>query len=180
MQTKHSLTIKNKGIMKFKVTKKEKELYEKLDKVCGEFENAQGTVLSFFALGEDFGGNIFCGDAWKLQAGFYDILKKGLRKDAEEHAYDLAVALLGGISALVREHSIEAKALTKCLTFIYENHDKDMWDEDDEEVELEVTDKNEEPKEEKKETLEALAAKLDKMGYYVSKKPQKKDNTKKK
>lgn len=165
--------------MKFKVTKKEKELYEKLDKVCGEFENAQGTVLSFFALGEDFGGNIFCGDAWKLQAGFYDILKKGLRKDAEEHAYDLAVALLGGISALVREHSIEAKALTKCLTFIYENHDNDMLDEDDDEVEIEVTDKNEEPKEEKKETLEALAAKLDKMGYYVSKKPTKKENTNK-
>lgn len=168
--------------MKFKVTKKEKELYEKLDKVCGEFENAEGTVLSFFALGEDFGGNIFCGDAWKLQAGFYDILKKGLRKDAEEHAYDLAVALLGGISALVREHSIEAKALTKCLTFIYENHDKDMWDDDDDEVEIEVTDDSDESKKvkkEKNETFEELVAKLNKMGYYVSKKPTKKENTNK-
>lgn len=169
--------------MKFKVTKKEKELYEKLDNVCNEFEDAKETMLTFFALGEDFGGNIFCGDAWKLQGGFYEILKNGLSKDADETELDLFIALLGGINKLICEQSEESERFTKTILNLY-NHCNDKFnqydDDEDEEVELEVTDKNEEPKEEKEETLEALAAKLDKLGYYVSKKPQKKDNTKKK
>ena len=168
--------------MKFKVTKKEKELYEKLNNVCSEFEDAKGTVLSFFALGENFGGSIFGGDAWKLQAGFYDILKNGLRKDADEKELDLFIALLGGINKLVLEHSEEAQRFTKAILNIYNQSNEAFGHNclDDDEIELEVTDQNEEPKEEKAETLEAIAAKLDKMGYYISKKPQKKDNTKRK
>lgn len=178
MQTKYGLTIKNKSIMKFKVTKKEKELYEKLNNVCSEFEDAKGTILASFALGEDFGGNIFCGEAWKLQESFYEILKNGLRKNANETELDLFIALLGGINKLISERSVEANRFTKSILNIYNNINEAFGHNclDDDEIELEVTDQNEEPKEEKAETLEAIAAKLDKMGYYISKKPQKKDN----
>ena len=165
--------------MKFKVTKKEKELYEKLTNLAEEFENNGETVLSLYALGYNLGGSVFVGDSWKLTRGFYEILKKGLNKNNADDDFNtqLACSILEAIAVLVHEHSEEADSLVQFLAEIFE-HANDEWDE--EEVELEVTDENDEPKEEKEETFEALAAKLDKMGYYVSKKPQKKDNTKKK
>lgn len=47
--------------MKFKVTKKEKDLYEKLTNLAEEFENNEETVLSLYALGDNFGGSVFVG-----------------------------------------------------------------------------------------------------------------------
>lgn len=162
--------------MKFKVTKKEKELYEKLTNLAEEFGNNEETVLSLYAIGNNFGGSIFTGESWKLTQGFYEIFKKGLNKNNADDDFNtqLACSILDAIAVLAHEHSEEADGLAQFLAEIFE-HANDEW-EKEEEFEIEVTDQNEEPKEEKAETLEALAAKLDKMGYYVSKKPQKKDN----
>lgn len=166
--------------MKFKVTKKEKELYEKLTNLAEEFENNEETVLSLYALGKNLGGCVFVGESWKLTQGFYEIFKKGLNKNNADDDFNtqLACSILDAIAVLAHEHSEEADGLAQFLAEIFE-HANDEW-EKEEEFEIEVTDQNEEPKEEKAETLEAIAARLDKMGYYVSKKPQKKDNTKKK
>jgi len=166
--------------MKFKVTKKEKELYEKLMNLAEEFGNNEETVLSLYAIGNNFGGSIFTGESWKLTQGFYEIFKKGLNKNNADDDFNtqLACSILDAIAVLAHEHSEEADGLAQFLAEIFE-HANDEW-EKEEEFEIEVTDQNEEPKEEKAETLEAIAAKLDKMGYYISKKPQKKDNTKKK
>jgi len=166
--------------MKFKVTKKEKELYEKLTNLAEEFGNNEETVLSLYAIGNNFGGSIFTGESWKLTQGFYEIFKKGLNKNNADDDFNtqLACSILDAIAVLAHEHSEEADGLAQFLAEIFE-HANDEW-EKEEEFEIEVTDQNEEPKEEKAETLEAIAAKLDKMGYYISKKPQKKDNTKKK
>lgn len=167
--------------MKFKVTKKEKELYDKLQNLADEFDNNEETVLSLFALGNNLGGSVFVGDSWKLTQGFYEILKKGMNKNNADDDFNtqLACSILDAISILAHEHSEESESFAEFLAYIFE-HANEEWDKDEDEVELEVTDENEEPKEEKEETIEALAAKLDKLGYYVSKKPQKKDNTKKK
>ena len=165
--------------MKFKVTKKEKELYDKLTNLVDEFENNEETVLSIYALGNNFGGTIFAGDSWKLTRGFYEILKKGMNKNNADDDFNTKItcSILDAIAALAHEHSEEAQAFADFLTDIYEHANEESEDED---VEIEVTDENDEPTEKKEETFEELAAKLDKMGYYVSKKPQKKDNTKKK
>ena len=167
--------------MKFKVTKKEKELYDKLQNLAEEFENNGETVLSLYALGKNLCGSVFVGESWKLTRGFYEILKKGMNKNNADDDFNtqLACSILDAISILAHEHSEESESFAKFLAEIFE-HASEEWDEDEDEVELEITDENEEPKEEKEETFEQLAAKLDKMGYYVSKKPQKKDNTKKK
>lgn len=166
--------------MKFKVTKKEKELYEKLTNLAEEFGNNEETVLSLYAIGNNFGGSIFVGDSWKLTQGFYEIFKKGLNKNNTDDDFNtqLACSILDAIAVLAHEHSEEADGLAQFLAEIFE-HANDEW-EKEEEFEIEVTDENDEPTEKKEETFEELAAKLDKMGYYVSKKPQKKDNTKKK
>jgi len=162
--------------MKFKITKKEKELYEKLQNLAEEFENNEETVLSLYALGNNLGGSVFVGESWKLTRGFYEILKKGFNKNNADDDFNtqLACSILDAISILAHEHSEESKSFAQFLAEIYEHA---IEERDNEEVEIEVTDKNEEPKEEKEETLEALAAKLDKMVYYISKKPQKKTST---
>jgi len=165
--------------MKFKVTKKEKELYEKLTNLAEEFENNEETMLSIYALGKNLGGSVFVGDSWKLTQGFYEILKKGMNKNNANDDFNLQItcSILDAIAVLAHEHSEEAQAFADLLTDIYEHANGENEDED---VEIEVTDENDEPTEKKEETFEELAAKLDKLGYYVSKKPQKKDNTKKK
>ena len=166
--------------MKFKVTKKEKELYEKLWNLEEEFENNEETLLSLYALGNNFGGSVFTGESWKLTQGFYEILKKGMNKNSADDDFNvqLTCSILDAIAALAHEHSEESEAFAQFLAEIFE-HANDEW-EKEEEFEIEVTDGDEEPSNKKVETFEELAAKLDKMGYYVSKKPQKKDNTKKK
>lgn len=177
MQTKHSLIIKNKSIMKFKVTKKEKELYDKLTNLAEEFKNNEETVLLLFALGKNLGGGVFVGESWKLTQGFYEIFKKGLNKNNADDDFNtqLACSILDAIAVLAHEHSEEADGLAQFLAEIFEHATEENEDED---VEIEVTDENDEPTEKKEETFEVLAAKLDKMGYYVSKKPQKKENAK--
>lgn len=165
--------------MKFKVTKKEKELYEKLTNLAEEFDNNGGTLLSLCALGNNFGVSIFTGEAWKLTQRFYEILKKGLNKNNANDDFNLqnTCSILDAIAVLAHEHSEEADGLARFLAEIFEHANEENEEED---VEIEVTDENDEPTEKKEETFEELAAKLDKLGYYVSKKPQKKDNTKKK
>ena len=159
--------------MKFKITKKEKELYEKLTNLAEEFENNEETVLSLYALGNNFGGTIFTGESCNLTQGFYEILKKGMNKDNDNDDFNLQItcSILDAIAVLAHEHSEEAQAFADLLTDIYEHANGENEDED---VEIEVTDENDEPTEKKEETFEELAAKLDKLGYYVSKKPQKK------
>lgn len=159
--------------MKFKVTKNEKELYEKLTNLAEKFESNEETVLSIYALGNNFGESIFTGESWKLTQGFYEILKKGLNKKNANDDFTLQItcSILDAIAVLAHEHSEEAQAFADLLTDIYVHANGENEDED---VEIEVTDENDEPTEKKEETLEELAAKLDKMGYYISKKPQKK------
>lgn len=176
MQTKYSLTIKNKSIMKFKVTKKEKELYEKLWNLEEEFENNEETLLSLYALGNNLGGSVFTGESWKLTQGFYEILKKGMNKDNDNDDFNtqIACSILDAIAELAHEHSDESSAFAKFLAEIYQHAIEENGEEYD--FEIEVTDENDEPTEKKEETFEELAAKLDKMGYYVSKKPHKTSN----
>lgn len=162
--------------MKFKVTKKEKELYEKLTNLAEEFENNGETLLSIYALGKNFGGSVFVGESWKLTRGFYEILKKGFNKNNADDDFNtqLVCSILDAIAGLAHEHSEEADGLAQSLAEIFE-HANNEW-EKEEEFEIEVTDENDEPTEKKEETFDELAAKLDKMGYYVSKKPHKTSN----
>lgn len=160
--------------MKFKVTKKEKELYERLQQISSEFEDENATILTMFGLNKNFGGTIFTGDSWKLTQGFYEILKKGMNKnnDNDDFNTQLACSILDAIAELAHEHSDESSAFAKFLAEIYQHAIEENGEEY--EFEIEVTDGDEEPSNKKVETFEELAAKLDKMGYYVSKKPQKK------
>ena len=160
--------------MKFKVTKKEKELYEKLINLAEEFENNEETLLSLYALGSNFGGTIFTGKSCNLTQGFYEILKKGMNKDNDNDDFNtqIACSILDAIAELAHEHSDESSAFAKFLAEIYQHAIEENGEEY--EFEIEVTDGDEEPSNKKMETFEELAAKLDKMGYYVSKKPQKK------
>lgn len=161
--------------MKFKVTKKEKDLYEKLTNLVEEFENNEETLLSICALGKNLGGTIFAGDSWKLTQGFYEILKKGLNKKNANDDFNLQItcSILDAIAMLAHEHSEESESFAQFLAEIFEHANEEY---ETEEVELEVTDKDEKPKEKKEETFDELCAKLDKMGYYVSKKPHKTSN----
>ena len=162
--------------MKFKVTKKEKELYEKLTNLAEEFGKNRETVLSIFALGNNLGGSFFEGESWKLTQGFYEILKKGMNKDNYDDDFNtqIACSILDAIAELAHEHSEESSAFAKFLAEIYQHAIEENGEEY--EIEIEVTDKDEKPKEEKEETFEELSAKLDKLGYYVSKKPHKTSN----
>lgn len=120
-------------------------------------------------------GAFLWGESWKLTQGFYEIFKKGLNKNNEDDDFNtqLACSILDAIAVLAHEHSEESESFAQFLADIFE-HANEEWDE--EEVELEVIDKDEKPKGKKEETFEELAAKLDKMGYYVSKKPHKTSN----
>ena len=162
--------------MKFKVTKKEKELYDKLHLLAIEFENENATLLSMFALNKNFGGTFFAGDSWKLTQGFYEILKKGMdkRNDDDDFNTQIACSILDAICVLAHEHSEEAKMFENIIDEIFEHANAEC--EQDDEFEIEVADDGKEPKQEKEDTFEELAAKLDKMGYYVSKKPHKTNN----
>lgn len=164
--------------MKFKVTKKEKELYEKLINLAKEFEDNKETVLSLYAIGNNFGGSVFTGESWKLTQGFYEIFKKGLNKNNADDDFNtqLACSILDAIAVLAHEHSEEADGLAQFLAEIFE-HANNEW-EKEEEFEIEVTDENDEPTEKKEETFEELVEKLNKMGYYVSKKPTKRNTQK--
>ena len=158
--------------MKFKVTKKEKELCDRLTHLVKEIESVGGTILTMFAMGKDFGGTCFCGEAERLSTGLYNILKDGMSKNGDEYNTRLACAILEAISILAHQKSKESETFTAVLADIYE-HAANSEENDDDVFEF-VLDEYDSDDDAREETVEELAAKLDKMGYYVSKKHEKK------
>lgn len=167
---------------KFKITKSEKNLLDAIDELHTNANEIGATLLSIACVGDRCGSVQFDGDGLKLTGGFYNILKCGLSDDGLKNGTTEAVsALLGAIRALVEEQCEESKVLAQGLEEIFEeatfNH-RPKFATHFEEVEFEVTEDKEERNESKDESFEELVEKLNKMGYYVSKKPTKK-NTKK-
>ena len=167
---------------KFKITKSEKNLLDAIDEIHTNAHDIDATLLSIVCVGDKCGCVQFDGDGLKLTGGFYDILKCGLSKNGLKNgATNTVSALLGAIQVLVEEHCKESKVLAQGLAEIFEkatfNHTPKFATHVDE-VEFEVTEEKEDRNEEKTENFEELVEKLNKMGYYVSKKPTKK-NTKK-
>lgn len=176
--------------MKFNVTKKENELYEKLNKLVKEFQENGQTIYASFAIGNDMGGTFFCGDEWKLVEGFYTLLKNGLSFDSCETDKKLAFALFNAMQKIVEDGGTIEKNLVKTISWIwsmadYEDEDGDDEEEEKEEdkIEIEVTDS--EPntlgasniEEERERLIKRTSELLGKMGYYVAKKPTIKPKT---
>lgn len=159
--------------MKFKVTKKEKELCDRLTQLVKEIESVGGTILTMFTMGKNFGGTCFCGDAERLSTGVFNILNDGMSKNGEEYNTRLACAILDAISILAHQKSKESETFTAVLADIYEHAAKCEVNDDDDVFEF-VLDEYDSDDDAREETVEELAAKLDKMGYYVSKKHEKK------
>lgn len=167
---------------KFKITKSEKNLLDAIDEIHTNAHDIGATLLSMACVGDRCGSVQFVGDGLKLTGGFYNILKCGLCENGLENGVTEAVsALLGAIRALVEEHCEESIVLAQELAEIFDeatfNH-KPKFATHFKEVEFEVTEEKEERNEAKDESFEELVEKLNKMGYYVSKKPTKKNNQK--
>jgi hypothetical protein len=167
---------------KFKITKSEKNLMDAIDELHINAHNIGATLFTIACVGDKCGSVQFDGDGLKLTGGFYNILKCGLSEDGLKNGATKAVsALLGAIRILAEEHCEESDVLAQGLEEIFEEATfthTPKFATHFEEVEFEVTEEKEERNEAKAESFEELVEKLNKMGYYVSKKPTKK-NTKK-
>lgn len=100
----------------------------KLLELCSDFEANRDSLLGIYACGTNNGGYYVVGEAWKFVEGFYNILERGLRPDAEQHIQRVAQAIVAGVQKLISRDTPSAHAFVDAISSNDEDEEDDELD----------------------------------------------------
>lgn len=141
-----------------------KELRQKVENFVESFcDHNETSMLCIYKLGKD-DAVTFCGEPLDMVRPFQEMFECAAGKDHHRGVSEITASILCALSNVVDEDEEKGECYKKILQDIIDgNYDYDDEDDDDEP--------------DKEETFEELVAKLNKMGYYVAKKPTVKPKT---